>query len=141
MKYLEGLEMNNAYIQVRDFHEKFNAPIATTPTMLDKERLETRISWVEEELQELRDAKTVVDQADAVIDGLYFLIGTLVEMGVEPERLFQIVQDANMAKLWPDGKAHFRESDNKIMKPAGWIAPEPQLEKEIERQTKASKHI
>jgi predicted HAD superfamily Cof-like phosphohydrolase len=39
-----------------------------------------------------------------------------------------------MAKLFPDGKPRYRESDGKIIKPDGWVAPEPKLKSEIERQ-------
>ncbi len=80
----------------------------------------------------------VVAQADALTDINYFTQGSYVEMGVEPQPLFDIVQDANMAKLWEDGKPRYRETDGKIMKPEGWVAPEPLLEKEIERQIKKS---
>ena len=31
-------------------------------------------------------------------------------MGVDPERIFDIVHQANMGKMFPDGKAHFGPS-------------------------------
>ena len=34
-----------------------------------------------------------------MIDLMYFALGTMVEMGLEAEELFDIVQSANMAKL------------------------------------------
>lgn len=77
----------------------------------------------------------IVAQADALTDISYFNYGSFVVAGVDPQPLFDIVQDANMAKLGPDGKPIIRESDGKIMKPEGWEAPEPKLEKEIERQS------
>ena len=60
-------------------------------------------------------------------------------MGVRPDKGFEIVNNANMAKLFPDGKPRFREGDGKILKPEGWQAPEPQLRAEIERQRQAEK--
>ena len=39
-----------------------------------------------------------------------------------------------MAKLWPDGRAHHRPGDGKVMKPEGWQDPGPLLQAEIERQ-------
>lgn len=76
----------------------------------------------------------IVAQSDALTDISYFNYGSFVVAGVDPQPLFDIVQDANMAKLGPDGKPIIREEDGKIMKPEGWEAPEPKLEKEIERQ-------
>jgi predicted HAD superfamily Cof-like phosphohydrolase len=76
----------------------------------------------------------LVAQADALTDINYFTQGTFTMMGVNPQPLFDIVQDANMAKLGPDGKPIYRESDGKIMKPEGWQPPEPKLAAEIESQ-------
>lgn len=88
---------------------------------------------MQEEVEEFLEAEDVVDQADAMIDLIYFALGTLVEMGVKPEPLFRIVHEANMKKLWPDGKPHYNE-DGKTVKPPGWTDPYPALQAEIERQ-------
>jgi predicted HAD superfamily Cof-like phosphohydrolase len=125
--------MNRQYDQVREFHNAFGHPVADLPTLLPPDRLAARIKWKLEEIQELKDATTVEDQADALIDLMYFALGTMVEIGVQPEQLFDIVQRANMAKVWPDGSVHHRE-DRKIIKPPGWVAPEPLLREEIARQ-------
>lgn len=69
----------------------------------------------------------MIGQIDACVDQLYFIMGDFVELGIEPDEFFEIVQGANMAKLGPDGKVIRRESDGKIMKPAGWEPPEPKL--------------
>jgi predicted HAD superfamily Cof-like phosphohydrolase len=84
-----------------------------------------------EEIQEFLDSRNIYDQADAMIDLIYFALGTLVEMGIPPEELFDAVQEANMNKLWSDGKPRFRE-DGKIIKPEGWRPPEPELKKIID---------
>ncbi|WP_141261138.1 pyrophosphohydrolase domain-containing protein [Brevibacillus reuszeri] len=76
----------------------------------------------------------LVAQADALIDVDYFVQGSFDVMGVDPQPLFDIVQSANMAKLFPDGKPRYREGDGKIIKPEGWEGPEPKLKQEIERQ-------
>ena len=55
-------------------------------------------------------------------------------MGVNPDKLFDIVQEANMSKLWADGKARYRE-DGKIVKPETWVDPEPKIRAEIDRQS------
>lgn len=69
----------------------------------------------------------MIGQLDALIDQLVFVNGSLAEMGIDPKPFYQIVMDANMAKLGPDGKPIIRESDGKIMKPEGWEPPEPKM--------------
>ncbi|CDN45780.1 hypothetical protein KXR95_19770 [Paenibacillus humicus] len=159
--------MDKQYEQVRRFHAAFGAPVAEAPTMASRGEGEAaaeagrateelagrmkaaslqgqggralaRASWMTEEIGEFLAAETVEDQADALIDLMYFALGTFVEMGVEPERLFEIVHAANMAKLGPDGKPIYNEQ-GKVAKPAGWQAPEPLLIAEIERQKETAK--
>lgn len=126
--------MNNAFNKVKEFHEKFNHPVSNKPVMLNFDRMATRVSWMLSEIQELKKAETIHDQADALIDLMYFAVGTFVEMGVYPEKLFNIVHDANMKKLWPDGKPHYRPEDGKVIKPEGWQAPDEAMKKEIKMQ-------
>ena len=79
----------------------------------------------------------LVAQMDALTDVEYFNQGSFVIAGVEPFNLFKIVQEANMGKLFEDGKPRFREEDGKIIKPPNWekdFAPEGRLQQEIDRQ-------
>lgn len=83
---------------------------------------------------------SLVGQVDALIDTLYFTYGSFVLMGVDPERIFDIVHQANMGKIFPDGKAHFDPVTHKILKPDDWeekYAPEPAIKRELERQIQA----
>lgn len=80
------------------------------------------------------DGEAVVNQADALTDAMYFILGSFVEIGTTPNELLDIVHSANMAKLGPDGKPIYRAEDGKVQKPDGWEAPEPKLEAEIHRQ-------
>lgn len=125
--------MDKAFEKVKEFHKTFNHPIKETPEMLCIDRLSTRIIWMRSELEELEESNTLIEQVDALVDLMYFAIGTLVEMGVKPENLFNIVHDANMKKCWKDGKPRFR-GDGKVIKPAGWVPPDKELLKEIMRQ-------
>ncbi|CAG9611275.1 hypothetical protein BACCIP111899_00447 [Bacillus rhizoplanae] len=126
--------LDKGYELVAKMHEIFGHPVADIPTKLTEERAKIRASFMQEELEEFLEANTVEDQYDALIDLIYFAFGTFAEMGVRPDKGFEIVNNANMAKLFPDGKPRFREGDGKILKPEGWEAPEPQLRAEIERQ-------
>ena len=126
--------LNAAFLCVREFHTTFDHAAPLTPTMQPLDEADARAGFIESECEELRDARTLEDQADAYLDILYFAIGGFVALGVEPSRLFQIVQGANMAKVWPDGTVRHREGDRKVLKPPGWAAPEPAIRAEVARQ-------
>lgn len=130
------MNLKNAQEMVKEFQLAFGQPVADKPQMIAPERQEVRHSWLVEEANELLAAETLVDVADAIADVIYIALGTAVEHGIDIERVFQIVQEANMAKLGPDGKPIYKE-DNKIAKPEGWQPPEPKIAEEIQRQVKA----
>lgn len=125
--------IGSMYEDVHAFHAAFGHPAHRSPVLQTDDRVNARRDWIAEEVDELGDALTIVDQADAYIDIIYFAIGGLVEIGVDPTNLWDIVHRANMAKVQPDGSVQ-RRPDGKIIKPEGWQAPEPQLVAEIERQ-------
>lgn len=128
--------INREYNLVKEFHKAFNHPYSDKPKSMDVDRAKKRYSWMLEEINEFLDAveeQDIVEQADAMIDVMYFALGTLVEMGIEPKNLFDIVQNANMSKLWSDGKPHYK-ADGKVMKPEGWEDPHEKLVDEIKKQ-------
>jgi predicted HAD superfamily Cof-like phosphohydrolase len=124
--------MNKEWNDVREFHEKFGHPVAERPVMIDKRRALSRAKWMQEEVAEFLIADDIYEQADAMIDLMYFALGTMVEMGLEADELFAIVQQANMAKLWPDGKPHYNPKDGKVIKPEGWEDPAPKIKAYID---------
>jgi len=130
---VENKGLDYAWEQVRQFQLAFNHPAQDTPTLLDAERGTKRMNWIKEEVQEFLEAETIVDQADAMIDVIYFALGTLVEMGVRPQQLMDIVQHANMSKLGADGKPIYG-ADGKVQKPEGWENPYPKLQVAIAQQ-------
>lgn len=89
---------------------------------------------------ERKEVKSVlVGQIDALIDANYFNYGSFVLMGVDPRPISTIVHEANMGKIFPDGKPHYRLSDGKVLKPENWhqqYAPENKIKNEIEKQIK-----
>lgn len=121
-------------MKVKEFHKAFSVPVSDRPAKLPDERVTKRSDWMMEELDEFKTASSIEDQADAMIDLIYLALGTLVEMGIKPDRLFHIVHEANMSKLWADGKVHFRKTDGKVLKPPQWQDPQPRLRQELERQ-------
>ncbi|MCL2082329.1 MAG: hypothetical protein FWH04_03710 [Oscillospiraceae bacterium] len=125
--------MNDSWQKVKDFHKAFGLPHREKPQMLTAERTQKRALWMREEIQEFIDSATIEDQADAMIDLVYFALGTLVEMGVSPGELFGIVHTANMQKLWPDGKVHYN-ADGKVIKSENWQDPAPLLRRVLREQ-------
>lgn len=97
------MEKIDALNQVAEFHKTFNAPILETPQIPSKERCELRVSLLQEELNELKDAiadKDMVEIADALCDLQYVLSGAVLEFGLGEKfpALFNEVQRSNMSK-------------------------------------------
>ncbi|MDT0700320.1 NTP pyrophosphohydrolase [Staphylococcus chromogenes] len=79
----------------------------------------------------------LLHQTDALNDINYINYGSMVETGVNPKPIFQIIHNANMNKLDENGKPILDPVTNKIMKPKGWeekYQPEPLIEQELEKQ-------
>ena len=97
------MEKIDALNQVAEFHKTFNAPILDQPTIPSKERCELRISLLQEELNELKEAiadNDLVEIADALCDLQYVLSGAVLEFGLGEKfvKLFNEVQRSNMSK-------------------------------------------
>ncbi|WP_249641498.1 MULTISPECIES: Cof-type HAD-IIB family hydrolase [unclassified Enterococcus] len=110
--------------------EVFESQIEKLHQAIDKAKRK-----VEQKQATVEDVLT--DEADALIDLLYFTYGSFVLMGVDPHQIFEYVHEANMGKLWDDGKAHYDEVTGKILKPDGWtekFAPEAKIKSELARQ-------
>ena len=73
-----------------------------------------------------------------MIDLIYFALGTLVEMGIKPDELFDIIQKANMEKLGEDGNPIYNPKDGKIMKPKHWEDLAPKIKAYIDNLSQNS---
>lgn len=92
-----------ALTAVAAFHRLFNAPVLDSPTIPSKERCELRVSLLQEELNELKEAieaNDLVEVADALADIQYVLSGAILEFGLADKfkDLFDEVQRSNMSK-------------------------------------------
>jgi predicted HAD superfamily Cof-like phosphohydrolase len=93
----------SALTSVAVFHDIFNLPVLSTPTIPAAKRCELRVSLLQEELDELKDAITdndIVAIADALSDLQYVLSGAVLEFGLGDKfkMLFDEVQRSNMSK-------------------------------------------
>ena len=122
--------MNKEWKKVRLFHKELQQPISDKPTFLSCDRIKVRALWMTEEINELIDAQDIVDQADAIIDLIYYALGTLVEIGIKPDKIFEIVHQANMLKKTSSGKI-LKNDNGKVLKPEKWLSPRENISKEI----------
>jgi predicted HAD superfamily Cof-like phosphohydrolase len=119
--------MEKQILQVGEFQSAFGIESPNNPKMLTKKRAALRQSLLQEEVDELKNAKNILDVADAITDCMYILIGTAHEYGMADRMvmLFDEVHRSNMSKFDENGKAVFRK-DGKVLKPDTYTPPKLQ---------------
>jgi predicted HAD superfamily Cof-like phosphohydrolase len=128
--------MINELHMLEEFHRVFGAHIEAAPTAdLPEEVINLRISLIQEELDEYREAaeaRDLVGIADALSDLMYVVLGTYVSHGLQDvaEPLFAEVHRSNMSKLDAEGRVIYR-ADGKVLKSNLWTPPD--LESVLER--------
>jgi predicted HAD superfamily Cof-like phosphohydrolase len=113
-------------LDIEDMHHKYNVHSAVSKMDVEKLKalLKFRISFLEEELNELKDANSAEDVVDALIDLCVVAIGTLDIFNVDPYTAWDKVHKANMNK-----EVGIKESRPNplglpdLIKPAGWEPP------------------
>ena len=118
--------------QVREFTRATQTDLPDRPVQLSLDRVDFVRRMVADEMQELGEARDVTEQADALVDAIYYLMDTAVRHGIDLDPLFDIVHRANMGKV-VNGSV-LRRADGKILKPEGWVDPAPFLRAEVLRQ-------
>jgi predicted HAD superfamily Cof-like phosphohydrolase len=96
------------------------------PQKMDSERIKFMRDMVISELNELNEAENVVDQADAMVDLIYYVAHCAWKQGIDLDPIFEMVHKANMRKL-VDGKPIIG-ANGKVLKPQGWYGPEAEIE-------------
>lgn len=121
--------MVSNFIRVMDFMNNFGQEVKYNPEFPDEKVQKLRISLIEEELEELKEAmgkEDMVGVADALTDILYVTYGAGAAFGIDLDKCFEEVHNSNMSKLDRDGRPIYRE-DGKILKGPDYF--EPNLEK------------
>ena len=129
--------INDAYELVKNFQKMAEQPIGELPQFLCRQRCNIRCKWMREEIEEFENSNTVYEQADAIIDLLYYAIGVLVEMGVKPDELFLLIHEYNVKKII---NKRF-DIDGKIMKPCGWQHPDKEIKEIIDAMMQGKENI
>ena len=98
--------MSSNFQKVLEFNKAFGVKSNTTiqHDIFDKDPklVNYRLSLIEEEVQEFKDAikdKNMTEILDSIGDILYVVYGAATAFGFDADQVFQIVQDSNMSKL------------------------------------------
>ena len=121
--------MASNFTRVMDFMNNFKQEVKYNPEFPDEKVQKLRISLIEEELEELKEAmgkEDMVGVADALTDILYVTYGAGAAFGIDLDKCFEEVHNSNMSKLDRNGRPIYR-NDGKILKGPDYF--EPNLEK------------
>ena len=117
--------MNKFLQQIEAFHIKYQLQYKDNPRFLPPELAQFRAMFMEEELEEYRQAETLEDKLDALIDLVYVALGTAYLHGFDFEEGFNRVHSANMAKVRAEvADDSKRGTKFDVIKPAGWTPPD-----------------
>lgn len=112
-----------------EFNERIVGVVADEINPLTIEQFDWTVKAFNEEVSEFTEAyhgQDVIGMTDAVIDLIYFAVGTLRKMGLSSEQAlacFHAVHSANMTKV-RGGKAARGNFEEDAVKPAEFISPE-----------------
>tara|TARA_B100001540_G_scaffold313431_1_gene336346 strand:- start:37 stop:435 length:399 start_codon:yes stop_codon:yes gene_type:complete len=112
--------------KVRLFMKTFGQEVKTNPSLSTNKINDLRISLINEELDEFREAiknDNIKEVADALTDILYVTYGAGHAFGIDLDKCFDEVQRSNMSKLGKDGKPIYNEH-GKVMKGPNYFKPD-----------------
>ena len=108
------------------FMKTFGQEVKNKPGFSSEKINNLRISLINEELEELKQAmknKDLKETVDALTDILYVTYGAGHAFGVNLDKCFDEVQKSNMSKLGEDGKPIYNEV-GKVMKGPSYFKPD-----------------
>ena len=114
------------FINVKKFMTKFGQEVKNKAQFPSEKITQLRVSLIEEELSELKEAinnNDLKEAVDALTDILYVTYGAGHAFGVNLDECFDEVQRSNMSKLGEDGKPIYNQA-GKVMKGPSYFAPD-----------------
>ncbi len=108
------------------FMRTFGQEVKNKPGLSSEKINSLRISLINEELEELKEAiknNDLKETIDALTDILYVTYGAGHAFGVNLDKCFDEVQRSNMSKLDDNGKPIYNES-GKVMKGPKYFKPD-----------------
>ena len=112
--------------KVGKFMKTFGQEVKNKPGLSSEKINNLRISLINEELEELKEAiknNDLKEAIDALTDILYVTYGAGHAFGVNLDKCFDEVQKSNMSKLDVDGKPIYNEGC-KVMKGPNYFKPD-----------------
>ena len=112
--------------KVGEFMKTFGQEVKNKPSLSTEKINQLRISLIQEELSELKEAmdnKDLLEVADALTDLLYVTYGAGHAFGINLDKCFEEVQNSNMSKLGDDVKPIYNEH-GKVMKGPNYFKPD-----------------
>ena len=112
--------------KVGQFMKTFGQEVKTKPGLSSEKINNLRISLINEELEEFKEAiknNDLKEAIDALTDILYVTYGAGHAFGVNLDECFNEVQRSNMSKLGEDGKPIYNEA-GKVMKGPSYFKPD-----------------
>ena len=111
--------------KVGEFMKTFGQEVKSKSSLSSDKINILRINLIEEELDELKQArnqKNLLEVADALTDILYVTYGAGHAFGINLDKCFEEVQNSNMSKLGDDGKPIYSEK-GKVLKGPNYFKP------------------
>jgi len=111
--------------KVGKFMKTFGQEVKSKSSLSSDKINNLRISLIEEELDELKNAinqKNLLEVADALTDLLYVTYGAGHAFGINLDKCFDEVQKSNMSKLDSNGKPIYSEK-GKVLKGPNYFTP------------------
>ena len=111
--------------KVGKFMKTFGQEVKSKSSLSSDKINNLRISLIEEELNELKNAinqKNLLEVADALTDLLYVTYGAGHAFGINLDKCFDEVQKSNMSKLDTNGKPIYSEK-GKVLKGPNYFKP------------------
>lgn len=122
-------EMHSVLAACAQDVETFNRQVIGLPEQVFQRRLNPeRKAWtlraIDEERTEFANAETLEEEADALVDLIYFAAGRLVEMNLPVRACFTEVHRANMGKRRGELSKRPGSQGYDAVKPEGWTPPD-----------------
>ena len=108
------------------FMKTFGQEVKKKPGLSTEKTNKLRVSLINEELEEFKDAiknNDLKEAADALTDILYVTYGAGHAFGLNLDKCFDEVQRSNMSKLGDDGKPIYND-EGKVMKGPKYFKPD-----------------
>lgn len=113
----------NMFRDIVEFHVKFRLKPPTDPDEIE-ELLDFRTKFMEEELEEFKNATTSADRFDALLDLVYVAMGTAFLLKYPWDYGWTKVHEANLKKVRARSASDSKRGSRfDVVKPIGWKAP------------------